>query len=432
MKLSKFTQITLTGAALMVCGLSAAEAQNREESQGMVLLRGLPTLDTKHSVAIVELDPESDRFGEILSEVEQPDMQHPLHHLYYSPNGRLYSTGLDPSCSLAEIGLSRDASGTPVIEGFTCLDTKGQVVGEDIMWTTSNGQEYMFVTFMGGTGGDDGGSVGVFDTQTNEVVKIIEARKSQIGEGEPYIMYPHGISAFEDRMVVTSTIHPDMVTGVGNVLTIIDLNTLEPIENILVENEKPLDFPSSPVEVLFARPSMHADIEPAILANTMFGFETWKVPYDASSKTFGEAEVIYSGVSNETAVPLEFYGTEDELFISHALPGVVKRYELAALPELVSTGPDIVADPGAHHMIFFTSASGRDLIAIQNNLLNLGNAADEDPTDVDFIADLNAHTITIHDLETGERIAEVNFKDRYNKGVDNVEGLFGSGFVHHH
>ncbi len=432
MRFSRLVQGILLGSGLILIGMSSTQAQNREESQGMVLLRGLPTLDTKHSVAIVELDPESDRFGEILSEVEQPDIEHPLHHLYYSPNGRLYSTGLDPSCSLAEIGLSRDSNGAPVISGFTCLDTQGQMVGEDIMWTTSNGQEYMFVTFMGGTGGDDGGSVGVFDPQTNEVVKIIEARKSQVGEGEPYIMYPHGISAFEDRMVVTSTVHPDLATGVGNVLTIIDLNTLEPIENILVEKEKPLDFPSSPVEVLFARPGMHPEIQPAILANTMFGFETWKVPYDAGSKTFGAPEVIYSGVANDTAVPLEFYGTEDELFISHALPGVVKRYELAALPELVSSGPDIVADPGAHHMIFFTSASGRELIAIQNNLLNLGNGAEDDPTDVDFIADLNAHTISVHDLETGERIATVNFKERYNKGVDNVEGLFGSGFVHHH
>lgn len=432
MKFNHIAHSVLIGAGLVLAGLSPALSQDREESQGMVLLRGLPTLDTKHSIAIVELDPESDRFGEILSEVEQPEMEHPLHHLYYSPNGRLYATGLDPSCSLAEVGLARDAGGAPVISGFTCLDTQGQMVGEDIMWTTSNDQEYMFVTFMGGTGGDDGGSVGVFDPQTNEVVKVIEARKSQVSEGAPYIMYPHGISAFEDRMVVTSTVHPDLATGVGNMLTIIDLNALEPIENIVVEKEKPLDFPSSPVEVLFARPGMHPDIEPAILANTMFGFETWKVPYDASSKTFGEAEVIYSGVANETAVPLEFYGTEDELFISHGLPGVVKRYELAALPELVSSGPDIVADPGAHHMIFYTSASGRDLIAIQNNLLNLGNGAEDDPTDVDFIADLASHTISVHDLKTGERLATIDFKERYNKGVDNLEGLFGSGFVHHH
>ena len=422
------------GIAMMSIGLwaAAADAQMREESQAMVLLRGLPTLDTSHSVAIVELDPESEDFGKIISEFEQPEMTHPLHHMYYSPTGRLYATGLDPICSLAEIGLARDASGAPQVKGIECLDTGGQIVGEDIMWHASNGKEYMFVTFMGGRGEADGGTLGVFDPQTNEVVKVIEARKSEVGEGKPFIMYPHGISAYKDRMVITSTVHPDLATGVGNSVTIIDLNTLEPIQTIVVENEKPLKFPSSPVEVLFARPSIHPNIEPAILVNTMFGFETWKIAYNQESKTFGQPEVLYSGAQKGTAVPLEFYGNETELFISHALPGVVKRYDLSKLPELVSTGPDIKAEAGAHHMIFYTSKSGRKLIAIQNNLLNLGNAADNDPTDVDFIAGVNAHSITVHDLATGELLKTVNFRDRYNKGVDNVEGLFGAGFVHHH
>jgi hypothetical protein len=110
----------------------------------------------------------------------------------------------------------------------------------------------------------------------------------------------------------------------------------------------------------------------------------------------------------------------------------VKRYKLSALPDLVPSGADIATGPGAHHMIFYTSASGRKLIAVQNNLLNLGNAADNDPTDVDFIAKVNDHTITVHDLASGERIAAVSFKDRYKKGVEIVEALFGSGFVHHH
>ncbi|RLK00001.1 hypothetical protein [Ruegeria conchae] len=429
----KFAALTASNTALIVGVLTASsQAQVREESRAMVLLRSLPTLSASHSVAIVELDPESEDFGKIISEVEQPELEHPLHHLYYSPNGRLYSTGLDPKCSLAEIGLARDSTGAPEVTGIQCLDTAGQMVGEDIMWTRSNGTEYMFVTFMGGLGQADGGTVGVFDAQTNEVIKVIEARKSEVGENAPYILYPHGISAFDDRMVVTSTVHPDLATGVGNTVTIIDLNTLEPVQTIEVQGEMPVGFPSSPVEVLFARPSIHEDIEPAVLVNTMFGFETWSIPYDAEAKTFGPAEVVYSGVQNGTAVPLEFYGNDTELFISHALPGVVKRYDLSKLPKLVSSGPDIVADAGAHHMIFFTTKSGREVIAIQNNLLNLGDAKANDPTDVDFIAGLNAHTITVHDLATGERLATVNFRERYKKGVDNVEGLFGAGFVHHH
>ena len=86
-------------------------ADNPEEQMAVVLLRGLPTLGTVHSVAIVQVDPEADNFGDILQEFETPDWTEPLHHLYYSPNGRLYSTGLDPQCSLAEIALARDLSG---------------------------------------------------------------------------------------------------------------------------------------------------------------------------------------------------------------------------------------------------------------------------------------------------------------------------------
>jgi hypothetical protein len=413
---------------------AATRDSGGEETQALVLLRGLPTLDTTNSVAIVEMDPEAENFGAILYEFETPNIDPPLHHIYYSPTGRAFATALDPKCSLVEIRLARDASGSPVVNSVDCIDTGGQQVGEDIMWHTVGGNDYMFVTFMGGTDVEqsDGGTVAVLDAQSLEVIKIIEARKSKVGEGEPFIMYPHGLSAYGDRMVVTSTIHPDLATGVGNSITVIDLNTLTPIESIVVEESKPVGFPSSPVEVLFVRPSIVAGVEPAVLVNTMFGFETWRIAYDEANKTFAAPVKIYDGVEQGTGVPLEFYGNETELFISHSLPGVVKRYELASLPELVSSGSDIVADAGAHHMIFYSLKSGRKVIAVQNNLLNLGNAADNDPTDIDFIAKVNAHTVTVHDLATGEKLGTVDFRGRYDKGIDNIEGLFTSGFVHHH
>jgi hypothetical protein len=314
------------------------------------------------------------------------------------------------------------------------LNTNGQNVGEDIMWHSVNGELTMFVTFMGGSDLTqlDAGTVGVFNAQTNEVIKIIEARKSQVEPGQPYIMFPHGISAYGDRMVVTSAVHPTIATEVGNTVTIIDLNILEPIETIVIEDAKPVGFPSSPVEVLFVRPSIVEGVEPAILVNTMFGFETWKIPYNEQTKVFSAPEKLYDGATSGTAVPLEFYGNDDELFISHGVPGIVKRYELKHLPNLVTSGEDIKAESGAHHMIFYKTASGRKLIAVQNNLLNLGDAKDNDPTDIDFIAKLNHHSLTVHDLATGERLGEINFKEKYKKGIDNIEALFGSGFTHHH
>src|SRR6185369_3492910 len=271
--------------------------RNVEESQALVLLRGLPTLGTAHSIAIVELNPDATNFGAILQEFELPNLTLPSHHLYYSPNGRLYATCLDPKCSLAEISLSRNASGAAVIKGVKCLDTGGQQVGEDIVWHTVNGKEYMFVTFMGGTGLDqaDCGSVGVFDPQSNALIKTIQARKSVVGQGAPYIMYPHGLSAYQDRLVISSTVHPDLKTGVGNAITVIDLNTFEPIQNIVIEDAKPVGFPSSPVEVLFVRPSIVPGVAPAVLVNTMFGFETWKIPYNEADKSFGPPVKAYDG-----------------------------------------------------------------------------------------------------------------------------------------
>jgi len=180
------------------------------------------------------------------------------------------------------------------------------------------------------------------------------------------------------------------------------------------------------------RPSIVPGVAPAVLVNAMFGFEVWKVPYSEAEKSFGTPVKVYDGNKSGTGVPLEFYGNQTELFVSHAVPGVVKRYKLSGLPDLVSSGPDIKTGLGAHHMIFFTTGSGRKVVAVQNNLLNLGNAADKDPTEVPFIAKVNDHSVTVHDLQTGERLARVSFKERYKKGVENIEALFGSGFVHHH
>ena len=79
---------------------AATRASGGEETQALVLLRGLPTLDTTNSIAIVEMDPEAQNFGAILYEFETPNIDPPLHHIYYSPTGRAYATALDPKCKI--------------------------------------------------------------------------------------------------------------------------------------------------------------------------------------------------------------------------------------------------------------------------------------------------------------------------------------------
>ena len=400
----------------------------REDGVAVIITRGLGE-GQSHSIAMIDVDPESPRFGEILDQHFLEGLKEPPHHLYYSPAGRLYATCLDPAQSLMEIKLVRDATGKPVIEGVTAIDTGGQQVGEDIIWRTVNGQERFYVTFMGGDGSDPAneGSVAYFDAQTNQLLKVIDGRRDAEQPDKPFVLYPHGLSAYKNFLVVSSCIAPDLQSGIGNTVTLIDMNTDQLLHTYLVaENEADM---SSTVEVLFLRPEIHPDFQPGLLVSTMLGNDLWYAPFDETQQTFGDFEKIFVGQDHGNAFPLEFYTSTtkkfgSEMFVSWCVPGVVKRFDLARVPELVeNTTAPIVSGAGAHHMIFFQSASGRELIAVQNNLLNLGEALGPD---------LSAHTITIHDLETGEKLKTIDFRETYQCGVEYIDAIFGSGYEHHH
>ncbi|WP_228453350.1 hypothetical protein, partial [Chryseobacterium sp. CH1] len=69
-----------------------------------------------------------------------------------------------------------------------------------------------------------GNSCTLLDLNTYELKRLITWQIHQ-----RFIMYPHGISVNEEKglMMVTSTIHPDLTTGMGNSCTLLDLNTYE-------------------------------------------------------------------------------------------------------------------------------------------------------------------------------------------------------------
>ena len=73
---------------------------------------------------------------------------------------------------------------------------------------------------------------------------------------------------------------------------------------------------------------------------------------------------------------------------------------------------------GAHHMVFFHDILGRELVAVQNNLLNLDG--------------LNAGTITVHDIYTGERLRTLDMRSRYGLMPESVEWAYGHGHDYHH
>lgn len=217
-------------------------------------------------------------------------------------------------------------------------------------------------------------------------------------------------------MMVTSTIHPDVTTGVGNTVTTIDLDSNEPIATQLVA-DSPSDL-SSPVEVILLRD----DLPPYALVTTMLGGDIWIARYKERTGRFGSFTKVVEGSEHGVGWALEFYIHENcfgelELYVSFASPGVIHVYSLESLPRLplVRTLP---AAPGAHHMTFFKTASGREVVAVQNNLLNMEG--------------LNDGTIMVLDVYTGEVVDTLDMAGLYGLMPESIESAFGHGHDYHH
>lgn len=303
-------------------------------------------------VALIDLDPDSEHFGEI---IQRDDISPGVvpHHLYFNRDeSRLYTTALGGD-RLYEIILVRDANGVPAISEIVPIDAGDNIVGEDMYFTEDGSRFYM--TFMGGQSGDKDGSVGVFDAQTNELLKTISAPvPDDPAGGKPFILWPHGISANEALgvLMVTSTNHPDLQSGAGNTVTAIDLATDEPVSTHLVAER--WDDLSAPVEVLLLRD----DLPPFALATTVNGSDIWVAPYDEATQSYREFTKQVAGAEAGLGVALEFYihtnqAGEKDLYVSFAHPGVVNVYSLDSLPAL-PLKRTLLAEAGAHHMLFFT------------------------------------------------------------------------------
>lgn len=379
-----------------------------------VAYRGLD--GAQDGVAVVDVDPTSLLFGTIIDRHDMGTGVLP-HHIYFNRNqDRLYTTALGGSF-LYEIDMGTNLLGQPTVDGIVPINTFGNTVGEDMYFTRDLARYY--VTFMGGDGSDQGGSVAMFDAADNSLLDVIAAPKPAAPDSTaPYIMYPHGISANEDlgRLMVTSTIHPDLATGVGNTVTSIDMNTNDLVQTYLAADSAG-DL-SAPVEVFLLRD----DLPPFALTTTMLGGDIWISSYDPATGEYGQFTKAIEGDDSGISWALEFYvhvndGGEKELYVTFGVPGVVNVYSLNDLPTL-TLERSFSAGAGAHHMVFFRTTLGRELVAIQNNLLNLDG--------------LNAGTITVHDIYTGERLGTVDLPSTYGLMPESIEWAYGHGHDYHH
>ncbi|MDN3694061.1 hypothetical protein QWZ06_18165 [Chryseobacterium tructae] len=306
-------------------------------------------------IAVIELDPEAPDFGNISSKLELGVGVLP-HHLYYNQSAnKLYTTALGGSY-LYQVKTEKDQIGQPKLVSATPIDTGENTVGENIFFTNDG---RFFMTFMGGAGGLKDGSVGVFNANNNQLIKTIKA--SIQDNPNKFIMYPHGISINEEKglMMVTSTIHPDLTSGFGNTCTLLDLNTYQIKETYQVA-DSPTDL-SSPVEVLLLR----GKFPQYALATTMLGGDIWIAPYNATTKKYDAFTKIFDGSTQGLGWTLEMYiDDNNRLYVSFADPGKVLVFDISNLPQLKLL-KTLTADKGAHHMVFFKTKKGKEVVAVQ-------------------------------------------------------------------
>jgi hypothetical protein len=366
-------------------------------------LEGLPD-----GIAVIELDPEAPNFGHISSKLELGIGVLP-HHLYYNQSAnKLFTTALGGSY-LYQIKTEKDKNGQPKLVNATPIDTGENTVGENLFFT--NDGRY-FMTFMGGAGGPKDGSIGVFNANNNQLIKTIKA-PIQTNPNQ-FIMYPHGISVNEEKglMMVTSTIHPDLTTGMGNTCTLLDMNTYELKETYLVADSQ-TDM-SSPVEVLLLR----GKFPQYALATTMLGGDIWIAPYNAATKKYDAFSKIFEGSTQGLGWALEMYIDDNsKLYVSFADPGKVLVFDISNLPQLKLL-KTLTADKGAHHMVFFKTKKGKEVVAVQNNLLNIPN--------------LNSGTISVIEIETGKTLGTIDLRTKYGILPESIEGTNGPGSYMHH
>ena len=323
-------------------------------------------------IAILDINPDSKTFGNILQDVPVGEGVL-MHHPFYNSDGsKLYNTSLMGE-TLYRVNLHEDT-----IFDVKPLDAGSCVVGEDMYFAKN--LEKFYLTCMGSD------NVMIFDSNTDQMIGQISASKDE--NPDAFVKYPHGISGNEkiDRLIFTETVAPTLDDS-GTSVTVAELSTGKIISTIELLQDP--DTPSAPVEVQF-----HPEHNIAYVSG-MFDGTIWALLWNDQTKLF-EPKLVDDAKTREQGMPLDIsFGPHGNLYISFAVPGVVNEYSLEnpEQPRLLRTIP---AENGAHHVLF---SPDNKYMFVQNNLLNLDG--------------LNSGTISVVDYETGETVTTLDvFKEQ--------------------
>lgn len=317
----------------------------------------------REGIAVIDVDPKSPAFGQIVSDIPL-DPKTVAHHIFYDRTmTKAYVTAL-AGPQLQVIDLTKNPYRKTVIE------TPGCAMGEDLIVDEANKRWYL--TCMASA------RVIVGDVATDKVTGVIELPGT----------YPHGIAIDSkiDRILVTSTITPDLQKPAETV-SVVQASTLKKVGEIKM-SAAPSPSGVAPVEVMFVPHSK----TPTAVVNNMFGHSLWALVWDAAGKTFTSQQVFDFG-SVKAGVPLEIYFNDkgDRMYITTASPGHLHAFDISggvlASKLLWSTA----TAEGAHHVGFTKDYS---IGVVQNSFINLPKMSDG--------------SITVVELATGKVLATMD------------------------
>lgn len=308
----------------------------------------------KEGIAIIDVDPKSKTFGQIVQDLELPgDLV--AHHIFYNRDQtKAYITALGKP-ELRVMDMRQQPLAIKTIAVPDCQ------VGEDVVFSQDNRR--WFLTCMGSQ------AMIVGDAEADKPIQTVKLSKP----------YPHGIAIHDgiDRVLVTSTVRASDLGDAGETITAIEASTGKVLESYKV-SKKASPAGEAPVEILFVPGAK----TPVAYVTNMYGGSLWTASWNAQKKTFDVA-LAHDFSAQKAGVPLEMYFSpkSDRLYVTTAKPGHLHIFDLKAGPAKPKLVKTIAIAEGAHHVAF---TKDWRYAFVQNALLNLPGMSDGSITVVDL------------------------------------------------
>ena len=349
-------------AAAVLClpgfALGQIHAMFNYETKSAESLKALKTPvatgERKEGIAVIDVDPKSKSFGQIVQDLPLPaDLV--AHHIFYNRDqSKAYVTALGKS-ELRVIDMKKQPYAMKVIAVPGCS------VGEDVVFSDDNKSWYL--SCMGTQ------TMVVGDARADKVVKNVKVAAP----------YPHGIAIHNgiDRILLTSTVRASDLGDAGEVISAVEASSGKVLGTYKL-SKKPSPSGEAPVEILFV-PGANP---PVAYITNMYGGTLWTAKWNPAKKDF-DVDQAHDFAAQKAGVPLEIYFNKkaDRMYVTTAKPGHLHIFEMkanGAQPKLLKS---IATAEGAHHVAF--TKDGR-YAYVQNALLNLPGMSDGSVTIVDL------------------------------------------------